>query len=144
MPCSHPQNEDCVFCRIIRGELPSHRVYEDDNFVAFLDIQPVVPGHTLLVSKGHYPTLPDLPEAMGTDLIKGLSRIGTAVMKATGAAGFNCLQNNHPAAGQMVFHVHWHIIPRFEDDGLKHWPQGIAQTPEAMQELAAKLERLLR
>ncbi len=117
-----PVSDSCIFCRIVKGELPSTRVYEDADILAFLDINPVASGHTLVIPKGHYETLLDVPEEIGAKIVPVLSRVGRAVMTAVGAGGFNCLQNNFAASGQIVFHAHWHVIPRFERDGLRHWP----------------------
>ena len=102
MPAS--QHEDCIFCKIARGDIPCTSVFESEELIAFLDISPVNKGHTLLVPKVHMETL------------------------------FDVVQNNYSAAGQQVPHVHWHLIPRFADDGYTAWPQGAYQD---MQEMAA-------
>jgi histidine triad (HIT) family protein len=117
-----PASDSCIFCRIVKGELPSTRVYEDDALFAFFDINPISLGHTLLIPKGHYATLLDVPANAAALLLPAAQRIGKALMAATKCAGFNCLQNNFAAAGQIVFHSHIHIIPRMEGDGLKQWP----------------------
>lgn len=132
----HPVSDSCIFCRIIKGELPSTRVYEDNDILAFLDINPVSSGHTLVIPKGHYATLLDVPEELGAKIVPALSRIGRAVMAAARADGFNCLQNNFAASGQIVFHSHWHVIPRFEGDGLRHWPHKANADPAALQAVA--------
>ncbi len=133
---THPVSDTCLFCRIVKGELPSTRVYEDDDFLAFLDINPVSAGHTLLIPKGHYETLLDIPAGLGAKVVPQLARVGRAIMVAVKADGFNCLQNNFPASGQIVFHAHWHIIPRFDGDGLTHWPHKTVPDPAAMQATA--------
>ena len=120
---TYPISDSCIFCRIVKGELPSTRIYEDADILAFLDINPVSAGHTLVIPKGHYATLLDLPEELGAKTFSVLSRVGRAVMAGMKADGFNCLQNNFAASGQIVFHSHWHIIPRFDEDGFKPWPQ---------------------
>ena len=117
-----PVSDSCLFCRIVKGEIPGTRVYEDADVLAFLDINPIALGHTLVIPKGHYETLLDIPDELGAKMVPALARIGGAVMAATRADGFNCLQNNFAASGQVVFHSHWHVIPRFDGDGLKHWP----------------------
>lgn len=117
-----PVSDSCIFCRIVKGELPSTRIYEDDKLFAFLDINPISLGHTLLIPKGHYETLLDVPDDIAAFFLPAVKRIGSALMVATKSAGFNCLQNNFAAAGQIVFHSHIHIIPRMEGDGLKQWP----------------------
>ena len=114
---------ECLFCKIIVGELPSTRVFENDDALAFLDIHPVNPGHTLLVPKKHCTMLTDADDETIANLGKLLKRVASAVIKGTDADGCNISVNNGAAAGQQVFHLHWHIIPRFSSDGLKLWPQ---------------------
>lgn len=136
---TYPTDTSCLFCKIIAGEIPCARVYEDEHILAFLDISPVAPGHTLVVPKGHYPTLLDFPASEGQALVAAMRRVARAVQSVRGAGGFNCIQNNFGPAGQMVFHTHWHIIPRFENDGLNDWPGGKYNTIEEMQQLAASI-----
>ncbi|MBW2996600.1 HIT family protein [Candidatus Woesearchaeota archaeon] len=116
--------QDCIFCKIIKGEIPCTKVYEDDKVFSFLDISPVNKGHTLVVPKEHHKDLLDMPDSILAEVAKAAKKIAKAVVKTTRAVGFNLHQNNGPKAGQGVMHFHFHIIPRFEDDGLKHWPQG--------------------
>lgn len=132
-------DNECIFCRIVRGEIPCAKVYEDDAVLAFLDLGPVRPGHTLVIPREHYANVLETPADLAPALFSALRKVGRAVMAATGASGFNVLQNNFPAAGQAVFHVHWHVIPRAEDDGLALWPQGSYPDPKAMQETAAAI-----
>ena len=115
---------DSVFTKIIRGEIPSHRVYEDDLVYAFLDISPIAQGHTLVVPKEQAERLHMLSERSAEALGRALPRIAKAITKATGCADYNLLQNNGPSAGQVVMHVHFHIIPKHADgSGLPHtWP----------------------
>lgn len=114
---------DCIFCRIISGQIPSAKVLEDKDVLAFLDIGPVSEGHTLVVPKRHYSTVDSCPEAMLAAMIIAASRLAAAVLKATGADGYNLLCNNGRAAGQVVQHVHMHVIPRRVSDGLfDKWP----------------------
>jgi histidine triad (HIT) family protein len=108
----------CVFCRIIRQELPCSKIYEDEKVLAFLDLAPIQSGHTLLVPKAHAATLLDLEPGYGESLLRAMRLIGRAMRDELRADGFNCLQNNFPAAGQVVMHLHWHIIPRFVQDKL--------------------------
>ena len=115
-------SDDCIFCKIVRGEMPSARIYEDKEFLAFLDIAPVNLGHTLIVPKLHCNNFLDFPKAEETDLIEFIKKVANAVMKATKADGFNLGLNNGRAAGQIIDHAHFHIIPRFSNDGLRHWP----------------------
>ena len=132
-------DENCIFCKIVAGKIPCTRVYEDDRVIAFLDINPIAAGHTLVVLKNHYPTLLDVPAGEGEALLNALRLVAGAVLKATKASGFNCVQNNFSCAGQMVFHSHWHIIPRFDNDGLPDWPGGKYADNAAMQQLARSI-----
>lgn len=104
---------ETVFSRIIRGELPCHKVYEDEHVIAFLDIAPLSRGHTLLVPKEPAATLDRLSDDSAAALGRALPRLCRAVMQATGATAYNVLQNNGREAHQAIFHVHFHIIPRF-------------------------------
>jgi histidine triad (HIT) family protein len=113
--------DDCVFCRIAKGELPCEKVYDDGKFVAFLDISPVNLGHTLVVPKEHYETLLDMPADLVADMSQALKLVASMVKNGTKAEGFNLMMNNYEAAGQVVPHAHMHIVPRFKGDGLKNW-----------------------
>lgn len=106
---------DTIFSKILRGEIPCHRVYEDDLVLAFLDIFPLSPGHTLIMPKRAAATLDQLDDDSAAAIGRVLPRIARAVLAATGARNFNVLQNNGEAAHQAVFHVHFHIIPKFDD-----------------------------
>ena len=108
-----------LFDKIIRGEIPSYKVYEDAHVFAFLDVNPLSPGHTLVIPKESKAHLHELSDAAAGALGHVLPRICRAILKATGASDYNVLQNNGKAAGQAVFHVHFHIIPRFKDSGLR-------------------------
>ena len=109
---------ETIFSRILSGEIPCHRVYEDDHVLAFLDITPLSPGHTLVIPKEAAPTLDKLSDASAAAIGRVLPRIARAVMSATGATAFNVVQNNGVEAHQAVFHVHFHIIPRVDTRGL--------------------------
>lgn len=113
---------DCVFCKIIKKEIPADFVYENDKIVAFLDIAPTNKGHTLVVPKEHHSDFLETPDDILKEVIAKSKEISKAVMKAVSAGGVNLIVNTKPAAGQVVFHTHFHIIPRFSNDGLKHWP----------------------
>lgn len=104
---------DTIFSKIIRGEVPCHRVYEDDRVLAFLDIFPLSHGHTLVVPKEPAATLDALSDESAAALGRALPRICRAVLRATGASAFNVLQNNGELAHQAVHHVHFHVIPRY-------------------------------
>jgi len=135
--------DNCIFCRIIKGEIPALRVYENDAVVAFLDIQPANPGHTLVVSKKHHPTLLETPDEELGPLFQAAKRVGRSAAAAVGAAGFNVIVNNGPVAGQIIPHVHVHVIPRFDDDGHQHWAKKSVPQQD-MEAIAAKIAKLSR
>ena len=112
---------DCLFCKIVAGDIPSTKVYEDACAFAFLDITPVNPGHILLVPKEHSENLYEMPDELLAAMAPVVKKLAIAVKDATGAQGINLGMNNDPAAGQVIFHAHIHIIPRFKNDGHKHW-----------------------
>jgi histidine triad (HIT) family protein len=104
-----------IFSKIIAGEIPCHRIYEDQHILAFLDISPLSRGHTLVIPKEPAVTLDQLSDESAAALGRALPRISRAVLKATGATAFNVLQNNGATAHQAVMHVHFHIIPKYAD-----------------------------
>lgn len=114
---------ECIFCRIVAGDIPCAKVYEDDRVLAFLDINPLMPGHTLLIPKKHAETLFDMtPEEAGA-CGAALQKVASAVFKGMDAEGLNILQNNYEISGQEIFHVHFHLMPRKTGDGFKvPWP----------------------
>lgn len=122
--------DNCIFCKIIKGEIPCAMVYEDDKVLAFLDIEPINEGHVLVVPKRHHESLFELPEEFLGAGLSAIKKIAGAVQKAMDADGINIGMNNGRAAGQAVFHAHFHIIPRFENDGLKHWKRKSYQEGE--------------
>ena len=107
----------CLFCKIISGEIPSKKVYEDEHVFAFLDINPRNPGHTLVIPKKHYVTLLEMPEKEVGKLFEGVRFVADAVKKGSNADGLSVVQSNGKAAGQVVTHVHVHLIPRFMSEG---------------------------
>jgi len=109
--------EDCIFCRIADGEIPSRTVYEDEDTLAFLDANPLAAGHTLVIPKEHHERLNDLPPELGARVGETLSRLVDPVESAVDADGSTVAFNNGEVAGQEVPHVHGHVVPRFEDDG---------------------------
>jgi histidine triad (HIT) family protein len=111
----------CIFCRIASGELPSTKVYEDEQTLAFLDITPINPGHTLVIPKKHATDVFEIEEDEWVAIMKTARKVAHALEKALGAHGVNVDTNNREAAGQVVFHSHVHVIPRFEGDGFTHW-----------------------
>ncbi len=134
--------EDCIFCRIIKGEIPARKVFEDDDHIAFLDIQPANPGHTLVLPKRHYPTLAETPDEELGKLFVIAKRAAKAAADAVGTPAFNLIVNNGPEAGQIIGHVHIHAIPRFPDDGHRHWAKK-SVSEETMKDVAAKISQRL-
>ena len=113
---------DCIFCKIITQEIPSHVVFDGGDTLAFLDVHPTTKGHTLVIAKEHTANfLETTPETLHA-ISDAVQKIAPAIMQAVGAQGCNIAINNGAAAGQVIFHLHWHIIPRHGDDGLKPWP----------------------
>ncbi len=131
-----------IFAKILRGEIPCHKVYEDEHVLAFLDIGPIARGHTLVIPKEPAATLDQLSDDSAAAIGRVLPRISRAVLAATGATHFNVLQNNGAPAHQAVFHVHFHIIPKLDDaSGLGiEWPAGtLADGAELAKAIASKL-----
>ena len=130
-----------IFDKILDGEIPCHRVYGDEEVIAFLDINPLSKGHTLIIPKERKAFLHELSDAQAAAIGKVLPRIARAVMKVTGAESYNVLQNNGAPAHQAVFHVHFHIIPKTAEGGLGiGWKSGSLDDGEA---LAAEIARSL-
>ena len=118
-------SDQCIFCEIIRGNIPCAKIFEDDQVLSFLDIGPLSPGHCLVIPKQHYIRMEDCPPDIAAALGSRLGPIAQAVTAAVNAPGYNILNNNDRCAGQLVQHVHFHIIPRNPGDGLfGNWPAG--------------------
>ncbi|MCK4913669.1 MAG: HIT family protein [Planctomycetes bacterium] len=115
--------DNCIFCKIVAGEIPSAKIYEDDAVLAFLDVGPVSDGHTLVIPKLHFEKLHECPVEILSCVTKCFGKVAKAVVVATGCDGYNVLCNNGRAAGQLVEHLHFHIIPRYDnDDVFSKWP----------------------
>jgi histidine triad (HIT) family protein len=113
-------NSDCIFCRIVAGELPSSRVYEDAEILAFMDIYPVIKGHTLVIPKQHFDPITQTPIAVLGRVMAVVQKVAQAQLNGLRADGVNVLQANGVVAGQQVPHLHFHVVPRFKTDG-HHW-----------------------
>jgi len=109
--------EPCIFCRIVAKEVPAYTVYEDKDCLAFLDINPVNPGHLLVIPKGHYKTITDMPEKLHGHIYQVAWRLALKLQQELDPDGLKVLQNNNEQAGQVVPHFHVHLIPRVEGDG---------------------------
>lgn len=138
------RDPNCIFCRIATHEIPSQAVLETDRVLAFLDINPLAEGHLLLMPKAHVAALDDMPSEAAGQLCAYLPQLGSALRRVTSAAGYNVLQNNGRVAGQEVAHLHIHLIPRKEGDGLGYrwlpqkYPEGkIEQLRDRLQSALA-------
>jgi histidine triad (HIT) family protein len=133
----------CIFCRIISGQIPSSKVFETSSVLAFLDINPIAPGHLLVVPKDHAPTIAESSSEVMAVVGSELPRLARAVLQATKAPGLNIVQNNGREAGQVVGHVHFHLIPRSPGDSIRqHWPQGKYEG-DALESMRAAIQRAL-
>jgi histidine triad (HIT) family protein len=131
--------DGCVFCRVVAGEIPATKVYEDDVVLAFLDIGPISDGHTLVIPKRHCAKVHECDPLVLSALAARLGKIAKAVVEAMDADGYNVLANNGSAAGQVVEHLHFHIIPRKTGDGvLTQWPS-YRYAKGRMDEIAARI-----
>ena len=131
--------QNCIFCKIVVGQIPSVKIYENESVFAFLDIGPISHGHTLVIPKEHFIKLDDCPVEVLSDISTVLGRIAKAVSQAMASDGYNILCNNGRAAGQLVEHVHFHIIPRKRDDGVfNRWPS-FEYKPGMAERIAGKI-----
>lgn len=129
---------DCIFCKIVTGDIPSVKILENENFLAFLDIAPIHVGHTLVIPKQHCKDLRELPLENAKEWLEFIQHVMNMVQKGTGCEGLNVGTNNGAAAGQVVFHQHTHVIPRFANDALESWPSK-QTTPEEMKEVQKRI-----
>ena len=113
------QTDDCIFCKIVKGEFPCDKIFENENFLAFLDKNPAGEGHTLIIPKKHFNTFLDVDKKYSSEFMGFLQEVGEILLKKYEAEGFNVILNNGSAAGQEVNHVHFHILPRKDGDGKK-------------------------
>jgi histidine triad (HIT) family protein len=109
--------EECIFCKIAKGEIPIEKILETERFVVFKDSNPKVPGHSLVIPKEHYKTLLDIPDSLMGEFLETAKEAAFKLIKETGAEGFNLIMNNYEVAGQVVPHAHLHILPRKKNDG---------------------------
>ena len=137
-------DQHCIFCKIVRGEIPSARLVETESAIAFLDINPVCHGHTLLLPKAHHAILAELTDELAGAVGALLPRLCRAVAAATGAEGLNVIVNNGRVAGQTIDHCHWHIIPRWSDDPV-NWPWPHSQySGDELEQMRFRIERELK
>ena len=110
------KKDDCIFCKLANGDIPTRMIYEDDNFAVFMDMSPAAKGHSLVVPKEHYANIYEMPAELVGEAMKVAQKMAIKLTEALHADGFNILQNNGEAGGQTVFHFHIHLIPRYNDD----------------------------
>lgn len=134
--------DDCIFCKIANKEIPAEIFYEDEHTIAFIDIRPVSKGHSLVIPKKHFIDLLATDTDVLAAMMETVKKVGQGVMAATGATGFNLGVNTKAAAGQVVFHTHFHIIPRYAHDGLKMWPHSEAE-PKTRAQMAEEFKKFV-
>jgi histidine triad (HIT) family protein len=140
---SHPTEADCVFCKIVAGKLPCFKLLEDETTIAFMDINPLNPGHALAVAKGHWPNVAAIPPAVLADVVRAAQRVARAVEKALAPEGINLHQANGAAAGQSVPHLHIHVVPRKVGDKIAFNWTPVAGDMKEIEAVAAKLKAAL-
>jgi histidine triad (HIT) family protein len=128
----------CVFCEIVKGNLPSKAVFENEEVFAFLDIKPTNPGHVLIVPKKHSVNIEETDSNTLADLMSAAKIIGRRLKENLNVPGYNLIINNDPVAGQVIPHLHLHLIPRYPDDGFEVWP-GQELSDEEMKKIADSL-----
>jgi len=137
------KKEDCIFCRIAAGDIPSATIYEDGDVKVILDLGPASQGHALILPQNHYDDVCSLDAELAAKLLPLAARIGTAMKKSLGCSGFNLVQNNGRSAGQTVFHFHMHIIPRYDGGpDMVSWKPG-TPTADELAETAEKIRQAL-
>ncbi len=134
---------DCLFCKIVVGSIPAEKVYEDADTMAFLDIKPVNPGHTLVIPKAHYENIFEAPEDAWGKVMQTVKKVAHAMKLGLPADDLNLTMNNGTHAGQVVFHAHVHLIPRHEGDGYKLW-HGKDYPAGEMNEIGKKISNAMR
>ncbi|MCK5285718.1 MAG: HIT family protein [Candidatus Pacebacteria bacterium] len=130
---------DCLFCKIVAEEIPSHKIYEDEKFLAFLDISPINKGHTLVIPKKHSKNILEMEDNVFGELMVLVKKLAKHIKEKLEADGMNIIINNETAAGQIIFHTHIHIIPRFKNDGHKNW-NGMEYKNEEIKEIQKTLK----
>lgn len=133
---------NCIFCKIVKGDIHSTKIYENDKFLCFLDIQPANKGHTLVIPKHHHATALDMDSEEFAEMMKLVHRVAGAVVKAVNPEGYNLIINNGEASGQEVPHVHCHIMPRFSDDFKMTWGSGKYEEAE-MEEYKGRIDAFM-
>ena len=127
--------DDCIFCKLANGVFPTNTIYEDDSFRVILDLGPATKGHALILPKNHYANIYEIPEDVAGDVMKLAKKMATHMTEKLNCDGFNLVQNNGEAAGQTVFHFHYHLIPRYKDDNQHILWKPTSPSAEELEEL---------
>ncbi len=129
------KNDNCIFCKLAAGEIPTNTLYEDDKFRVILDLAPATKGHALILPKDHYANLYEIPDEVAGEVMCLAKKMAAIMTEKLGCDGFNLLQNNGEAGGQTVFHFHMHLIPRYREDGkILEWEK-LEMTQEELEEI---------
>ena len=134
---------DCIFCKIIKREIPCNKIYDDKDIFAFLDNNPVNKGHTLIIPKKHFENIYETPDKIISKMILGAKKLSIIIKKTMKSDGINVYMNNGRAAGQQVEHAHIHVIPRLEKDGFTYWKNKKKYSDEEMSEIKNKITQAL-
>lgn len=137
-------DENCIFCKIVAKQAPSSILYEDEVVMAFLDIRPLNMGHSLVIPKAHYVDIFDTPERELTEIHKVSKKLADAIKRATNADGISIIQQNGAAAGQDIFHLHVHVVPRFTGQTLPRFSELKEASRSALDEMAQKIRQCLK
>lgn len=136
--------EDCIFCKIVKGEIPGIKIFENDFVIVIMDIMPLSDGHVLVIPKEHHETIFDMNEILAAEIMKATWKVANVLKKILEPEGLNILQNNYPAANQLVPHFHVHLIPRRDGDNLNIGKWTAGQAPqEDLNNIAEQLKQLL-
>jgi histidine triad (HIT) family protein len=135
---------DCIFCKIVKGEIPSKKIFEDEKVFVFLDIKPMAKGHCLIIPKQHFENIFDAPEEILKEVIFATKKVVSLLQKSLGVDGVNIFNNNGKTAEQSIFHLHFHILPRYENDGLSILNWMLEKTKEVDQEELKKLAEQIK
>lgn len=133
------KKDDCIFCKIANGEIPSKTIYEDGDFRVILDISPATKGHALILPKEHYADIYELDEELAAKAIKLAKKLALKMKERLGCEGFNIVQNNGELAGQTVFHFHMHLIPRYKDDNQRIGWNPTSPADEELEKIKEKM-----
>lgn len=136
-------DNNCVFCKIINGDIPSNTLYEDEDFRVILDISPAVKGHAILIPKKHFTNIYEMGEDTASKVFLVVTKVARAIKEELNCEGLNVLQNNGTVAGQSVFHFHIHLIPRYKEDEVRfEWKENTYQDGEAVEIVDSIRKRL--